>query len=100
MLCSVDGGSEPTILADVHETRSVVPAMLEALGTHVVTVALDVGDYDVGTGVLVERKSVRDFHEAVVRGRFWRQIGLLRTACPEPYLLVEGRDIDAGPLSQ
>ena len=88
-----------TILVDLHEMRTVVPTTLEALGVRVVTVALDVGDYHVGGDALVERKSVRDLHESVVRGRFWRQIGVLRTGCREPYLVLEGRNIDDGTLS-
>jgi ERCC4-type nuclease len=30
---------------------------------------------------------------AVLKGRFWPQLGKLRAACAFPYLLVEGSDI-------
>lgn len=57
---------------------------------------LAVGDYLVGRAV-VERKSVEDLHLAIIKGRFWPQIGRL-TRTSRPLLLVEGPDLDAGPL--
>ncbi|MBD0330504.1 MAG: hypothetical protein ICV64_10445 [Thermoleophilia bacterium] len=48
---------EVTVLADVHEQPSGVPAAVERLGVRVVELALAVGDYDYGNGVLVERKT-------------------------------------------
>jgi Fanconi anemia group M protein len=41
---------------------------------------------------------VLDLHTAVLKGRLWPQLGKLRAACAFPYLLVEGTDIDRGPL--
>jgi ERCC4-type nuclease len=41
---------------------------------------------------------VLDLHAAVLKGRLWPQLGKLRAACSFPYLLVEGTDIDRGPL--
>jgi ERCC4-type nuclease len=48
---------------------------------------------------LVERKRVRDLHSAVIKGRLWPQLAKLRAAADFPYLLVEGTDIDRGPLA-
>jgi ERCC4-type nuclease len=59
---------------------------------------LPVGDYDVGGKTLVERKSVLDLHSCLVTGRLWSQIGSLRKEARYPFLLVEGADIDDGPL--
>jgi len=87
------------IACDVHERLSTVPARLRGLGVDVVTLPLAVGDYAVGEAVLVERKTVGDLHGSVIRGRFWFQIGRLRRQVATPYLLIEGNDIDAGPLS-
>jgi ERCC4-type nuclease len=61
--------------------------------------SLRCGDYALPNGVLVERKAVPDLHDALVRGRFWPQIGRLRDACSAPYVVVEGSSIDRGPLS-
>jgi Fanconi anemia group M protein len=60
---------------------------------------LRIGDYDLGNGVLVERKTVRDLHLSLERGRLWRQVGGLRRVARLPYLLVEGCDLDDGSLS-
>lgn len=51
-----------------------------------------------GANTLVERKGVLDLHAAVPKGRIWPQLGKLRAACAFPYLLVEGSDLDRGPL--
>ena len=61
--------------------------------------ALPAGDYDLGSAVLVERKTVADLHLSLERGRLWGQIGKLRAHARLPYLLVEGRDLDDGTLS-
>ena len=86
------------IIVDIHESRGVVAA-LRALGDDVVRASLVVGDYVVARGVVVERKSVRDLHLTVVNGRFWRQVGALRSEANRPFLLIEGTDLDAGPLA-
>lgn len=86
------------ILADVHEDRSGIPALLVELGAEVEVVALPAGDYALGADTLVERKRVLDLHSAVTKGHLWPQLARLRAACAFPYLLVEGSDIDRGPL--
>jgi DNA excision repair protein ERCC-4 len=86
------------VVADVHERTSGVPALLEQLDVRVEVAALPAGDYAIGAKVVVERKSMPDLHETVVRGRFWRQIDKLRRACRYPFLLVEGPHIDDGPI--
>lgn len=45
-----------------------------------------------------DSETVLDLHAAVLKGRLWPQLGKLRAACAFPYLLVEGTDIDRGPL--
>ncbi len=90
---------QPRILVDVHERKGGVPALLEELGARVESTALPAGDYAVGVDTLVERKRVLDLHSAVVKGHFWPQLGKLKAGCAFPYLLVEGTDLDRGPLS-
>jgi ERCC4-type nuclease len=94
--CKAEDGE---VFVDVHELASGVPAMLDELGVKATVAALPVGDYLVARGVIVERKSVLDLHESVVSGRFWRQIGGVRRAAASGYLLVEGADLDRGPLA-
>lgn len=94
--CKADKGD---VFVDVHELASGIPAMLDELGVKATLAALPVGDYLVARGVIVERKSVLDLHESVAAGRFWRQIGAVRRAAAPGYLLVEGADLDRGPLA-
>jgi ERCC4-type nuclease len=86
------------IVLDVHERASGMPAALEALGADIEVASLPAGDYAVGAATLVERKTVLDLHGAILKGRLWPQLGKLRAESDFPYLLVEGRDPDRGPL--
>src|SRR5919197_423124 len=87
------------VVADVRETNSGVPALLARLGVKIVLRRLSVGDYAVGGGAIVERKTVRGLHLDLVAGRFWRQLGFFRRRARLPYLLVEGVNLDDGPLT-
>lgn len=89
--------SRPRILVDRFETKTTVLRELRCRGVLVEVGALAAGDYDVGGGALVERKTVLD-HASIQSGRLWRQLGKLRDLASVPYLLVEGRGLDTGPL--
>jgi ERCC4-type nuclease len=93
--------ARPTIriVADVHEAKSGVPALLAELGAAVELAPLPAGDYALGADTLVERKRVADLHAAVPKGHLWPQLARLRAACAFPYLLVEGTHLDRGGLS-
>jgi Fanconi anemia group M protein len=93
-----NGGHRVRVFADVHERASGVPRLLAEAGVDVTVIRLAAGDYAVGAGGLVERKSVLDFHGSVMTGRFWAQIGKLRAAGARGYLVLEGPNIDDGPL--
>jgi DNA excision repair protein ERCC-4 len=87
------------IVADVHEAKSGVPALLEQLGAEVELAPLPAGDYALGADTLVERKRVADLHSSIPKGYLWPQLARLRAACAFPYLLVEGTHLDRGGLS-
>jgi ERCC4-type nuclease len=92
------GGATPRIRVDRFEARSGIAARLEKLGADVHRSTLQIGDYELGAQTVVERKSVGDLHASVVSGRFWGQIGRLRRGCRYRFLLVEGTNLDIGPL--
>ena len=48
------------IVADVHERASGIPSTLERLGAHVTIRSLTRGDYVLGPGSLVERKTAKE----------------------------------------
>jgi ERCC4-type nuclease len=89
---------QASIVADVREKESRLFDALRSLDMRCERRRLPVADYVAGAA-LVERKSVRDLHLAIIEGRFWPQIGRLGRTTLRPYLLVEGADLDAGPLS-
>lgn len=88
---------EVTITVDVRERRSDVPARLAALGSPVSIVTLAVGDYAVGDRV-IERKTVPDLHRSLVDRRLWSQVAALRRDPRRAYVLVEGDNLDQGPV--
>lgn len=87
----------PVVVADVFERGSGIPAALERLGARVSIEPLTAGDYRIGGGIVVERKTVADLHGSLGRGRLWAQTGRIRDEAVTPILLVEGDDLDAGP---
>lgn len=87
------------ILADTFEIPSGIPDALRRLGVTVEVLALPIGDYDLGGGALVERKTVADLHLSLERGRLWSQVGRLRSEARLPYVLVEGVSLDEGSLA-
>jgi DNA excision repair protein ERCC-4 len=95
----VEQSSPIRIVADVNERRSGVPKALAELGLCVELAPLLAGDYALCPETLVERKSVADLHSAIAKGSFWPQIGKLRRAARYPFFLVEGQDLDRGPIA-
>jgi DNA excision repair protein ERCC-4 len=87
------------VVADIHERQSGVPHLLGERGANVRVKGLRVGDYHLPGGAIVERKTVRGMHLGIVGGTFWPQLGRLRKAARLPYLLIEGCDLDNGPLA-
>ena len=86
-----------TISVDVRERRSDVPMLLIEAGADIDLVTLAVGDYAVGDRV-IERKTVADLHSSLVNRRFWSQVAALRRDPRRAYVLVEGEDLDDGPV--
>ena len=86
------------IVVDIHEQRSGILEGLEALGAEVTVGRLAAGDYRLPRGALVERKRVIDLHTSVAKGRFWPQLLAMQEGGMSAYLLVEGTDLDRGPL--
>jgi ERCC4-type nuclease len=95
----VQRSSPPQVVADVNERRSGIPTALAELGVLLELAVLPAGDYALPADMLVERKSVADLHSAISKGSFWPQIGKLRRAARYPFFLVEGLDLDRGPIA-
>jgi len=87
------------VFADIHERGSGVPTLLSERGLTWEMKSLRIGEYHVGGGGVVERKTVRGLHTAIAQGTFWRQLGRLRRGARIPYLLIEGENLDNGPLT-
>ncbi len=87
---NVDVGGVPTVIVDSREMNSKVVEELRRRRVRMVRETLDVGDYIVGDGVGVERKSGRDLAESIKDGRLLSQLKDLARAFERPVLIVEG----------
>ena len=74
------------ITADMHERASRIPSFIEELGAQVEIRALTRGDYVVGPGTVVERKTIYDLHRSIMNGRLWHQMRKIRAAGNSPTL--------------
>jgi len=81
-----------SIVADVQERRSGVPAALEALGVEVEIASLPAGDYAIGADTIVERKEVLDLHSAIAKKHAVR--GARLAAIDEGIALLRSDDRD------
>lgn len=85
------------IVVDIHEP-SYIPERLIDMGIDVEVKAISPGDYVVGD-VGIERKSLHDFYQSIVKKRLFRQLERLREAYTSPFLLLEGDLIEVGSFS-
>lgn len=85
------------IIADVRESSFVIDALRE-LKVDVVEKAISPGDYVVGEGFAVERKTFRDFVGSIFKKRLFEQLNRLRQAYARCCLVVEG-DVGYGLTS-
>jgi len=84
----------PKIIADARESSFVVQALRE-MKADVVEKTISPGDYVVGEGFAVERKTFRDFVSSIFKKRLFEQLERLRRAYARCCLIVEG-DIGYG----
>lgn|GEM_PF-1929998 len=86
-----------SIVADVREKESRLFDALRKLDVRIERRRLPVADYLAGAA-LVERRSVRDLHLAIIQGRFWPQPGRLSRTPLRPHLLVEVAELGIGVI--
>ncbi|HDI42205.1 MAG: hypothetical protein DRN03_03405 [Thermoplasmata archaeon] len=77
------------IIADTRESQLVI-SELRRLGAKVEERTISPGDYIVGEGFCVERKSFRDFLQSIYKKRLFEQVERLLEEYPQGCLLVEG----------
>jgi ERCC4-type nuclease len=86
------------VVMDVVAQPSGMREACEAIGVDVVVERLVLGDYLVGRGSIVERKTGLDLHPSVRQRRLWPQIWSISASDRRGYLLIEGSDLAGGPL--
>jgi len=76
------------LIIDVNEPEDI-PDRLRELGTEIEVRRIAPGDYVLGP-IGIERKTLPDFFNSLVRKRLFEQVQRLRDAYPQPLLLLEG----------
>ncbi len=89
--------TEPVhIVADDRERKSaVIESLLETEDVEVDLRRLLLGDYQVGSRVIVERKTLSDFAISIIDGRLFKQMCCLAYSNSEGVLIIEGTAADA-----
>ncbi|PBC30084.1 DNA repair endonuclease XPF [Apis cerana cerana] len=78
-----------TIIVDMREFRSELPAILYTRGMKIEPVTLQVGDYILSPDICVERKSVSDLIGSLNSGRLYNQAIAMTRYYNKPMLLIE-----------
>lgn len=76
------------IFVDIREPN-IITEELEQLGVKVHSVALEVGDYSLGEGIFIERKTGADFVNSLTDGRLFEQLNRLTESSTYPLLILE-----------
>lgn len=83
--------SEPCIIFDEREFRSMLPYYLYCRGVALVPLTLRTADYILSPHYAVERKGVPDLIQSLKSGRIWHQLASLSRKYESPICLVEFR---------
>jgi DNA excision repair protein ERCC-4 len=95
-----DGPLPLRVTVDDREARSGLAAAVGALWPAVYVGRLAVGDVEIGSRVVVERKTVADLVASLEDGRLFQQARALTQTAASPLLVVEGEDaLDAAVLT-
>lgn len=78
------------VYADYREESSGIPSMLEFSGILVFRKNLEIGDYILPGGVVIERKTVTDFAHSLFDGRLFEQASRLAESYDTIIYLIEG----------
>nr|XP_031840171.1 DNA repair endonuclease XPF isoform X1 [Nomia melanderi]XP_031840172.1 DNA repair endonuclease XPF isoform X1 [Nomia melanderi]XP_031840173.1 DNA repair endonuclease XPF isoform X1 [Nomia melanderi]XP_031840174.1 DNA repair endonuclease XPF isoform X1 [Nomia melanderi] len=78
-----------TVIVDMREFRSELPAILHTRGIKIEPVTLQVGDYILSPEMCVERKSISDLIGSLNSGRLYNQAVSMTRHYTKPMLLIE-----------
>jgi len=76
------------VVIDIHEPKEIAD-LLERMLVPVIIKSITPGDYVIGN-IGIERKSVSDFHQSIIKRRIFDQVCRLREAYEKSILIVEG----------
>lgn len=78
------------IHADMREQRcGLVDLIKKRADVNVLDVALPIGDFSVGGGIIIERKTAKDFLGSIIDGRFHEQVLKMKLNYSKPVVILE-----------
>ena len=83
------GALPSTIVVDVREFMSTLPAVLHGAGLALAPTTLEVGDYVLTPSTVIERKAIPDLRASLASGRLLTQAGAMVKHYPTACLLIE-----------
>jgi len=87
------------IIADDRESKSdVIESLLEIENVELDIRRISVGDYQIGNGVIVERKTLNDFAISIIDGRLFKQMIRLANSKSIGVMILEGTTIDTAGI--
>lgn len=89
----------PVVFADTREGNSKVIRHLSEMEIDVKVQAMAVGDYQVSDGVVIERKTAKDFVDSIVDKRLFKQARSLMEEFKRPLIILEGDDLYNGMIN-
>ena len=93
--------NNPTIhiIADDRECKSeVIESLLQIEDVEVSIRRLSMGDYQIDTRLIVERKTLKDFAVSIIDGRLFKQMIRLANSNSKAALIIEGTASDTAEL--
>lgn len=76
------------VIVDIHEPQIIIK-LLEKLLVPTMVMKITPGDYIIGN-IGIERKSIYDFHQSIIKRRLFDQISRLKDVYDKSILIVEG----------
>jgi DNA excision repair protein ERCC-4 len=95
----VNNGALIDVIADDREQKSdVIAALSQIESVNVIIERLTIGDYQIDSRAIVERKTLRDFAVSIVDGRLFKQTIRLANSGLMGMLILEGTSGDTADL--
>jgi len=90
-MVGLNGNTVIAIRTDTREAPSGIPLILEkTYGIKTPVENLKTGDYIIGDGIVVERKTASDFVQSIIDGRLFKQAWMMKKYSDQSLVIITG----------